>query len=43
MLAAEYSDLVEERGRSNMCKVDLSDVTARSSLLGDMAIEKMTA
>ena len=40
---AEYSDLVDERGRSNICRVDLSEVTANSSLLGDMAIEYMAA
>ncbi len=30
-------------GRSKMCNVDLSEVTARSALLGDMAREKMMA
>ena len=30
-------------GRSKMCSVDLSEVTARRELLGEMAIEKITA
>ena len=29
----------DEDGRSKMCMVDLSDVTARRALFGEMAIE----
>ena len=32
-------DAREECGRSKMCKVDLSEVTARRVLSGEMAIE----